>query len=693
MREDEQATVRILTTYRTVLTNLVEKYRGRVVDSPGDNVLAEFGSVVDAVNCGVEIQRELAERNAEVLENRRMRFRIGINMGDVLEEGTRIYGDGVNIAARMEGLANAGQICISGTVYDAIENKIGLEYESLGEHQVKNIDKPVRAYRVLSYPGAAAHRVVRANLKKMAYPLPDKPSIAVLPFVNMSDDLKQEYFSDGMTEDLITDLSKISGLFVIARNSTFVYKGKSVKIAHVAEELGVRYVLEGSVRKAGEKLRINAQLIDATTGGHLWSERYDGATDDIFALQDKINQKIVAALAVKLTEGEKALVAQKGTKNLKAHDECVKGWEHYKRYTSEEWAKADACFKKALELDPKYARARAALAQLYWDRTNWGLGIDSRIARIEARLLARHHLRETMKEPTSIAYRLAGHMDVFMRKHDAAISHLEKALSLDPNDPFILASLSYALSMAGRPIEAIEASKKAMRLDPLNPAGHFWIGLAHFCMGEWEEAAAVLEKGLKVNPEVASSASTLAAAYAHLGRIEDARAAYETYRKNWGDFPIPLASLMYFWPFKDRRVADSFAEGLIKAGLPAQMSDYIHVSNEDQLTKRDLRAFCGSTVAGLNRDGSQWSFQIDKDGNKGIYRGPPGPLAEGTPWSGEDTARRWLEGDSLCSQYEKRFGGMEIREVVYKNPRGTPERKDEYVSIGDLGMSTWSPVR
>jgi class 3 adenylate cyclase/TolB-like protein len=300
MREDEEATVHTLTTYRTAMTHLINQYRGRVVDSPGDNILAEFTSVVDAVNCGVELQRELAERNAELPENRRMQFRIGINLGDVLEEGERIYGDGVNIAARMESLAEAGEICISATVYDAIENKIGLEYEFLGEQEVKNIDKPVRAYRVLSFPGAAAHRVVKAkravgrtwrnvfiailavlvvgaavavwhfyfrppplevaSVERMAFQLPEKPSIAVLPFVNMSGDPKQEYFSDGLTENIITALSKCTELFVIARTSTSKYKGKPVEVRQVAEELGVRYVLEGSVQRAGGRVRITAQL-------------------------------------------------------------------------------------------------------------------------------------------------------------------------------------------------------------------------------------------------------------------------------------------------------------------------------------------------------------------------------------------------------------------------------------------------
>jgi TolB-like protein/class 3 adenylate cyclase len=345
MREDEEATIRTLKTYRAAMRDLIRQYRGRVVDSPGDNILAEFASVLDAVNCAVEIQRELAERNSEVPETRRMQFRIGVNLGDIVEDGERIYGDGVNIAARIEGLAEAGGICISGTVYDQVKHKLGLEYEFQGEQTVKNIPEPIRAYRVLSYPGAAAHRVFKAkkavgktwrnvvvaiaavlvivvgalaiwyfhlrpspmevaSVEKMAFPLPDKPSIAVLPFVNLSDDPKQEYFADGMTDDLITDLSKISGLFIIARNSTFTYKGKPVKVRQVAEELGVRYVLEGSVRRADDRVRINTQLIDATTGGHLWAERYDGNIGDVFALQDKITQKIVTALVVKLTPGE-----------------------------------------------------------------------------------------------------------------------------------------------------------------------------------------------------------------------------------------------------------------------------------------------------------------------------------------------------------------------------------------------------
>ena len=314
MRNDEDSTIRTLTTYRSAISNLIQKFRGHLVDATGDNMLAEFTSVVDFVNCAVEIQRELAERNAELPEERKMEFRIGINLGDVVEEEDRIYGDGINIAARMEDLAEAGGICISGAVYDSVESKLWLEHEFLGEKEVKNIDKPIKAYRVLSFPGVAAHRlfqakqtvgkkwrklailvaavlvvvvagaiiwnsyfrlpsVEKASVEKMAFFLPEKPSIAVLPFVNMSDDPGKEYLSDGITEQSITSLSRAPSIFVISLTSTFSYKGKPVKVQQVAEELGVRYVLEGSVQQSGDKIRITAQLIDALTGRHLWAKR------------------------------------------------------------------------------------------------------------------------------------------------------------------------------------------------------------------------------------------------------------------------------------------------------------------------------------------------------------------------------------------------------------------------------------
>ena len=383
MGEDEAATVKTLEHYKAIMSDLIRQNRGRVVDSPGDNLLAEFTSVVDAVQCAVATQKEFQAQNEELPENRKMRFRIGVNLGDVIEENGRIYGDGVNIAARLESLAEPGGICISKTAFDQIESKLPLGYESLGEQSVKNITKPVGVYRIVLEPRVTEIKAAEVPLQKtrqkplivyglaaliilllsgvvvwqfllrpgtapvekavpqnMISPSTDKLSIAVLPFTNMSDDPKQEYFSDGISEDIITDLSKISGLIVIARNSSFTYKGKQVNVQKIGQDLGVRYLLEGSVRKAGDQMRINTQLIDTSDGRHLWAERYDGRLDDIFALQDKITRKIISVLALKLTAREQNAVADKGTDNLQAYDEFLKGWQSYRLMTNEGFAEA-----------------------------------------------------------------------------------------------------------------------------------------------------------------------------------------------------------------------------------------------------------------------------------------------------------------------------------------------------------------
>jgi TolB-like protein/class 3 adenylate cyclase len=404
MGDDEEATVRTLTAYREVLTTLIKQHNGKVIDSPGDNLLAEFVSVVDAVQCAVAVQKEIDARNTELPENRRMQFRIGINLGDVIQEEDRIYGDGVNIAARLEGLANPGGICISKTAFDHIETKLPLGYDYLGEQTVKNIAKPVGAYRVLMEPrvtGVGAgeekktwpvrHKAVLAggivvvvlaiaaviwnfylrptapivepaSLERMAFPLPEKPSIAVLSFDNLSGDPEQDYLADGFSESIITAFSYIPEMFVIARNSSFTYKGKPVKVQQVSEELGVRYILEGSVLKSGEKVRITAQLIDALSGGHIWSERFERDFKDLFDLLDEITLAITIALQVKLTEGEQARMRYGSTRNLEAWGYAVKGQGFHSLLTKEANAKGRGLFEKALEIDPEYAQALTMLA-------------------------------------------------------------------------------------------------------------------------------------------------------------------------------------------------------------------------------------------------------------------------------------------------------------------------------------------
>jgi len=737
MDDNEEETIRTLNEYRASMSKLIQHYRGRVVDTTGDNLLAEFASAVDAINCAVELQRELAERNTELSYERKMEFRIGINVGDVIEEEDRIYGDGVNIAARVEGLAEPGGICISGRVYDQVENKLDFNYEYMGEQEVKNIAKPVRIYRVLSHPGAAAHRVIEAkgamekkwrkavlvaaaiviaaaggfviwnfflrhpsiepaSVEKMAFPLPGKPSIAVLPFVNLSDDPKQEYFADGMTDDLITDLSKISGLFVIARNSTFTYKGKPVKIRQVAEELGVRYVLEGSIRRAADRVRINTQLIDATSGGHLWAERYDGHIGDIFGLQDKITQKIVAALALKLTVGEQEYVVRKETENIAAYDAFLKGWEHYRRFTPDDFAKACSYFEKVLEFDPDYGRAHAALAQTYWRGLElgwrWQMGLG--VGWSEGRVLARKYLQTAMKHPTSLAHQVASEMCIFRREYDEAIYEANRAIALDPNDHRAHWIMAWARIYAGSPEDAVDFAKTAMRLDPHYAAPNlFLLGLAHFSMGKLEEAVTLFERAHTHNPDLRGLSAPLSAAYAHLGRDKEAQLALVNYRNEWSwwGWSPDLLRVMQFFPFRDPEVADRLADGLLKAGLPGQPSGYCKVSTEYKLTGGEIKSLVfGRTVTGLSPlTRMEWRIHRTKDG-KISYQGN-WPFSIITPGEG-GKGTSWIEGDILYDQWKNIFRGLKYHMAVYHNPDGTPEMKNEYFFVTDFGIFSWSPV-
>jgi len=615
MAEDEKETVHTLNAYKEVMTGLIQHHHGRVVDAPGDNVLAEFGSVVDAVECAVEIQKELKTRNAKLLENRRMEFRIGVNLGDVIEEGERIYGDGVNIAARLESLSDAGGVCISGTGFDQVKNKVSVGYQYLGKQTVKNIPDPVRAYKVLMGPEAVGKvigekepketrwgwkavaavavmvligvgliwnfylrgpQIERARVEKMAFPLPDKPSIAVLPFVNMGGDPEQVYFADGITEDLITDLSKVAGLFVIARNSTFMYKDKATDIREVAKTLGVRYVLEGSVRRSGQKVRVNAQLIDATTGGHVWADRYDGDLKNIFAFQDKVARNVVTALAVELTKDDRERVARRGTENTQAYDVFLKGWQHYLRQTPEDFRAAIVQFKKAAELDPNYGRAYAALAATYWEASTryWDAALGFHRHQ-EAQFQAEQFLAKAMCDPTPLAHQVASAMLLQAQKHDEAIAEAKRAIAGDPNDADGYVSLANALSFTGKASEALELVERAIRLNPHFPPYYLYqLGLARFGMNRLDEAAASLERALALNRDDYWSQRLLLATYGLLGRREDAVKLLETIKRNekrgWIAFfdPITIRAATYWYPFAEPADAARFAEGLRKAGVP-----------------------------------------------------------------------------------------------------------------------------
>jgi adenylate cyclase len=561
MGEDDEATVRTLTAHREVMITLIQQHRGRVVDAPGDNLLAEFASVVDAVRCAVEIQRELEARNAELPFNRRMEFRIGINVGDVIVEGEKIYGDGVNIAARLEGLAEARGICISGTVYDQVKNKLPLGYEYLGEQTVKNIAEPIRVYRVRLEPGVIAPVV--GYEQTSALPLPDKPSIAVLPFTNMSGDPEQEYFSDGITEDLITDLSKLSSLFVIARNSVFTYKGKAVDVGEVSRRLGVRYVVEGSVRKAGNRVRVNAQLVDATTSGHLWAERYDRELQDIFALQDEVTQKIVFALKIQLTPEEQARFRQAPTDNLEAYDSFLRGQVYMWRFTREAHIQARQLFERAIELDPQYAGAYAVLGFTYliaW-LSQWNQEPQTPA---QAFVLAQRAVG--LNDSLPVAHTMLGMAYALQKQHEQAIVEGEKAIVLDPNYADGYAWLGSIFNFAGRPEEAIEAVEKALRLNPHDSFFYlFTLGFAYRLRGRYEEAITAFKRVLSRNPNFIPAHVHLLVAYSELGQEAEARAEAAEILRISPNFSLEVYGQRL--PFKDQTDLERLLAALRKVGL------------------------------------------------------------------------------------------------------------------------------
>ena len=602
MGEDELSTVQTLKEYRQVISSLVQQYSGRVVDSPGDNILAEFGSVVDAVECAVKIQEDLKERNASLADHRRMEFRIGVNLGDVIEDEGRIYGDGVNVAARVEGLAEGGGICISGIAFDSVRKKLSLGYEYLGEHQVKNISEPIRAYKVLTEPEAAGRVIgeerprpkrwrfavlgvafiaVLASLaiwnfyfrapsiepvseKDMAFPLPDKPSIAVLPFVNMSDDPKQEFFADGLAEEIINGLTKLSQLFVIARNSSFKYKGKTVDVREVGQELGVRYVLEGSVRREAQRVRVTAQLIEASTGNHLFSERYDRELREIFATQDEITLAILRALRVAVTSGEQARLIGRGTKNLDAYLKAIQANEQFLQMNRQGSMKAKEFAREAIALDPKYAFPYAVLANAHmldvWFRFSESPEESMRLADETA------HKALDLDETDLLTQIALTNLCVMQRKHDKAIASAERALELGPGAARSQYAVGIALYFACRFHEAIPFFEESIRLDPYPPSSSFrTLAGAYGAVGRHQEALKLLEKSLQVNRDDIFAHLSLAALLVELNKGEEARAeAREVLRLH------PSFSLDHFaktLTFKDQAFVDRRIDLLRKAGL------------------------------------------------------------------------------------------------------------------------------
>ena len=613
MVDDEEETVRTISSHRNAITDLVRQYSGRVIDSPGDNLLAEFVSVVDAVQCAVAVQKEIKARNDQFPENRRMQFRIGINLGDVIQEEDRIYGDGVNIAARLEGLAEPGGICISKTAFDHIESKLPYGYEFLGDQSVKNIPKPVGAYRVMMEPrvsvvgkrdkvrwisgwrvatfvGAMVVTItiigavvwsfyfrpsfepgsktdVEAFWKKEWLPLPEKPSIAVLPFDNLSDDPNKDYFSDGLTEDIITDLSKISGMFVIAQHSSFRYKGKTVDVQKVGQELGVHYLLEGSVRTVGNQVRINVQLVDTVNGNHLWSERYDREQKDLFKLQNEILNNIVIALDVKLVEGEQAKLFRKGTDNLEAYDAFAKGNSLFREFRKEANAVAQQYLSRAVELDPKYLEAIGVLAITHWADARFGWSDDRSQSLKKAKELALQALKIDEKSYNGLG--ALGTIHLLERNYDRALEMRKRAYSIRPHGADSNALMAFALSVVGREEEALPYQKTAMRLSPFYPTWY----LSTLCdifrlMGRHDEAIATANAIIELNlPHgIEIGRLYLAAILIELGRDEEARELADEYRKLRPTFTLEFFKKTRI--YKDPKVTEKLINQLRKAGFP-----------------------------------------------------------------------------------------------------------------------------
>lgn len=605
MGADEEATLATLGAYRRIIEGLIAWHDGRIVGSAGDSVLAEFGGALDAARSAIAIQEELAVLNAELADDRKLRFCIGIGLGDVTVEGDEPFGDGVETAARLEGLAEPGGICVSGEVYDEVKHEIALEFEDMGAKAVKNRAAPVRAYRVRIESGTAVLRVGRAkragrhwpvlagaivvlvavaaaalwqtvlrpapapqqaaSQSATALPLPDRRSIAVLPFANMSEDPEQAYFSDGITDGLITDLSRISGLFVVSRNAVFHYKGKAVAPDQVRQELGIRYVLVGGVRKAGDKVRLAAQLIDTATDRRLWAGRYERNLKDIFALEDEIARKIAAALEVKLTEGEKKQVTRRYTDDPEAYDSFLRAMEYYRRFTRESTAEARRRLERAIEIDPKFALAYARLSYIHYREwaSRWSQDPEAlnRALELAQRAVA---LDDSLPE----AHERLGFIYLFKRRHEEAIAELERAIALDPNFAGGHARLGQILSMADRPKEAIPLAKEARRLNPHDY--HVWyrfvLGRTHYLTGRYEEAIASLKKSVARAPNFVPAHRYLAAIYGELGRQDEARAEVAEILRL--DPRATVEDLRRTTPWKNRTALERFLDGLGKAGLP-----------------------------------------------------------------------------------------------------------------------------
>lgn len=606
MQDDEASTIRTVEDSKKLMSELIQQFKGRVVDAPGDNLLAEFASVVDATECAVKIQKKLKIKNAELPNNRKMEFRIGVNLGDVVEETDRIYGDGVNIAARIEGLAEPGGICISSTVYDHVKNKIELGYEYLGKHTVKNIAEPVRVYRVLMDPEDAgkvigeerfigrisrktaivviislvivavgfigwnvylqqSKKVEPASLDNMAYSLPDIPSIAVLPFKNLSGNENDGLIAKGLTEDIITVLSRVQELLVIARASSFTYEGKIVKIRQVSEELGVRYILDGSVQRSKDRLRFNVQLVDAVAGHQIWADRFDRTSDDIFVLQDDLVRRILVELQVKLTSGEWARVASRKTQNLDAWLLFVQGLHEGYKFSRESMARARELFQAAHEKDLTWARPLVGLSWAYGFEAHMGWAGDRDEWMRKSLELAEKAVEWAPEDPGG--YQMLSRLALYEGDYDRAIALREKTFKMAPNDFSINFGFGYTLIKAGEAQRAVGILKRAERQNPRPPTSLLWaISEAQLLAGQYEDAIETSNRVIAQKPDDLFSHIILTAAYSAVGSQKKAQTEATTVLRINPKFTVSASMKKRL--YKERADIEKFSNLLVRSGLP-----------------------------------------------------------------------------------------------------------------------------
>jgi TolB-like protein/class 3 adenylate cyclase/Flp pilus assembly protein TadD len=682
----------------------IAEHHGRLVKTMGDGLLVEFHSVVDALRCAVDVQRAEAGRNAALQTDRRMVFRIGINLGDVIVEGDDIHGDGVNIAHRLQQLADSGGVVISGTTYDQVEKKLDVGYESLGERRVKNIDKPVRAYRVrmdaeavgktfdgwqpvarsLRRPivaaGALAIVIIagavgwwrpwepaieRSSIERSA--LPDKPSIAVLPFGNLGRETDQTYFAQGLTDDLITDLSKISGLLVIARNSTSAYRDPSTDVRDVALQLGVRYVLEGSVRRSGDSVRINVQLIDGASGANIWAERYDRAYAEIFTLQDEVISRIIEALSVRLTESERTQIARLPTRNLEAYDIYTRAEQKVYDLTEESLSEALSLYQRAIALDPQFAEAYAGYARALVDVVSFDYQtvLISTVARQQAYEAAERALELNVQTPR--AHAVLGILQSLDGQHDEAIASVQKAVALDPNSADAQLNLAIVLTYAGQQPEALAVMARVLQLNPKPQSQVYdYYALALFMNGRYEAAVrAVRTAGAPMESDL--GLEVLAMAYARLGKMQDARASIEAIVKRSPGANLTAARIIYSH-YRRREDLDNRISALRDAGMPEWPYGF-RGNPQEQLDGAAIRALTiGHILVGRQHSGAPFVMQVNANGEY-AQRGPRGLT----------TGKITFEGDLMCMHSGAIAVGRKFCSPVYRNPEGTSEGQDEYV--------------